>query len=183
MRTGTVFVVVALVVLPACARETTTPSAVADQSELPADQIVYGLRHNMTSEGIRKAVLLSDTAYVREDGRRFDLVDVDLDFFDENGKPSGDLTSKTGEYQINTGSFVARGNVVLITQGPKGPRRLESEELHYDPSNNQIWSNKPFVLHEGGQVSRGASFRSDTEFKNFTIQGAQGSIPSGQITF
>ena len=170
-------------VLGACSREATTPAAGVEQADLPADQIVYGLRHNMTNEGVRKAVLLSDTAYVREDGRRFDLVDVDLDFFDENGKPSGDLTSKTGEYQISTGSFVARGNVVLITHGPKGPRRLETEELHYDPANNQIWSDKAFVLREGGQVSRGASFRSDTEFKNFTIQGAQGSIPSGQITF
>jgi LPS export ABC transporter protein LptC len=167
--------------LAACQPEATLPAQ--STGDLPADQIVYGLRHAMTQEGIRKAVLQSDSAYVVDDGRRFDLHSVNLEFFDETGRRAGELTSIEGEYATATGLFVARGTVVLVTTGPQGNRRLETEELHYDPNADQIWSPVPFVMREGGQTSRGQSFRSDTQFRNFTIQGARGAIPSGELTF
>lgn len=183
MRLRSIVLLLAIIALSACGGETTSPAGTLDENELPADQIVYGLRHVMTTEGVRKAVLLSDTAYLREDGRRFDLQGVDLDFYDESGVPAGELTSETGEYQMTTGEFTARGNVVLITEGANGVRRLETEELHYSPDADQIWSDEPFVLREGGEVSRGLSFQSDTQFENFTIQGAEGQIPGSEITF
>jgi LPS export ABC transporter protein LptC len=181
MRLRSSFLLLALAATTGCQAETTTPAA--SIAELPADQIVYGLRHTMTQEGIRKAFLRGDSAYVRDEGRRFDLNGVNLEFFDEAGRRGGDLTSLTGEYVTTSGVFIARGSVVLITQGPRGTRRLETEELHYDPTADRIWSPVPFVMREAGETSRGQSFNSDSEFRNFTIQGAQGSIPSGSITF
>ena len=76
-----------------------------------------------------------------------------------------------------------RGSVVLVTQGANGKRRLTTEELHFEPNSDQVWSPVPFVLVENGQTQRGKSFRSDTRFRNFSIQGGQGTVPSGAIQF
>jgi LPS export ABC transporter protein LptC len=171
----------ALPLLGACGGST-TPSDVADASQLPADQVVFGVDHNMTLEGIRTGVLLSDTAYLYESGSRMDLMGVELRFFADNGLETGVLTSETGEYDTRSGAFVARGNVVLITQGPQGERRLETEELHYDVEADRLWSDVAFVLHEDGGTTTGKSFRSDSEFRNWTVTGAetQGGVRSGR---
>ena len=152
-----------------CGHDSTTPSATVDASEMPADQVLFGLHHVMTKDGVRTAVLDSDTAYMKDEGRTFDLRVVRLRFFNESGQESGTLTSRTGEYNADTGVFVARGNAVLVTQGQQGPRRLESEELHYDTRRDQLWSDLPFTLTEGGRVSRGTSFRTDSRFENWTV--------------
>lgn len=165
----------------ACGGDATVPATVTDPAQLPADQVIYGLRHVMTKDGVRSAVLNGDTAYLQEEGRRFDLVGVELFFFTESGVQSGKLTSTSGEYSMSDGSFIARGNVVLITEGANGNRRLETEELHYDVSADQLWSDVPFVLTEGGRVTRGESFRSDAEFDSWSVTGAQtdGGLPQG----
>lgn len=172
---------VAALAVGGCGSESTTPSAVTDASDLPADQIVYALRHNMTKDGIRTGVLTSDTAYMYETGQNLDLRGVSLEFYGDTGAPTGTLTSRTGEYELRTGSFVARGEVVLVTQGPNGSRRLETEELHYDVRGDRLWSDQPFVLVEGGRTTRGNSFRSDASFRNWEVAGArtEGGLPSG----
>ena len=67
--------------------------------------------------------------------------------------------------------------MVLVTQGANGKRRLTTEELHFEPNSDQVWSPVPFVLVEDGQTSSGKSFRSDSRFRNLTVQGMQGTVP------
>lgn len=163
----------------ACDSSSTTPSAVVSTAELPADDVIYGVSHVMTRSGIRSAVLDGDTAYLHENGQRLDLKGVKLKFFAENGRETGTLTSKTGEYNVRDGVFVARGNVVLDTQGPEGTRHLETEELHYTVNSDQLWSDVPFVLQENGRTTRGSSFRSDAKFQKWSVEGAStsGGLP------
>jgi LPS export ABC transporter protein LptC len=170
--------------LAACQGESTSPAAVADAAELPADQVIYGLRHNMSKDGIRTGVLRSDTAFLFEAGRKLDLRAVELRFYGDTGAETGKLTSRTGEYDIATGSFVARGDAVLITQGPEGERRLETEELHYDVRRDELWSDAPFVLRENGRVTEGQSFRSDSRFRTWSVSGArtEGGLPQNATT-
>lgn len=173
---GVALPVLLLAAVPACRSEATTPAA-ANVAELPADQIVYGLEHNMTAEGVRRAHLVGDTAYMHEQGSRIDLVGVHLDMYDPNGHPTAVLTSDTGEYDMRAGQLVARGNVVLVTEDEKGSRRLETEELYYNATSDQLWSDVPFVMTENGQTTRGTSFRSDGRFQNVTVQQPRGAIP------
>lgn len=167
----------------ACQQKSTTPTATSSVEDMRADQIIYGLKHTMTSNGVRSAVLHGDTAYVQQDGRRFDLTGVQLEFFDSLGHASGNLTSKSGEYRVDTGDFTARGTVVLVIKDANGQRRLTTEELHFEPNSDQVWSPVPFVLVENGQTSRGKSFRSDSRFRNLSAQGLQGTVPGGMIQF
>ena len=167
--------------LVGCGSQATTPSAATDVTQMPADQVIYTLNHVMTKDGIRTAVLNGDTAYLFEDGRRFDLMGVRLQFYTENGSESGVLTSTTGEYNLANGLFIARGDVVLITQTPEGSRRLETEELHYDVTGDRLWSEMDFVLVENGRTTRGSSFRSDANFRTWEVTGArtEGGIVQG----
>jgi LPS export ABC transporter protein LptC len=174
MVTSRILATVALLaVLAGCGRESTTPGAIADAADLPADNVIHGLTHRVTRDGVRTALLQGDTAYLYESDRRFDIEGVNLTFFHESGQESGTLTSSTGEYRMGTGAFIARGNVVLITRGEQGTRRVETEELHYDVQGDQIWSDVDFVMREGGRTTRGTSFRSDTRFESWTIDEAR----------
>jgi LPS export ABC transporter protein LptC len=157
--------------LAACRGETTPPAAqTAAQIEASADQIIYGMRHKVTTEGVRKADLRSDTAYTRPGDPIVRLKGVRLTFFDENGRQTGELTSKTGEYNLGAGMMIARGNAVLALSGPKGPRVIETEELHYEQRADRVWSEKATTMKEAGQTYRGNSFTSDTKFENVTVQ-------------
>lgn len=183
-RTILFSILAASLALAACGKDSTTPSAVSRNAKLPADDVIYGLHHVMTKAGVRIGVMESDTAYLREAGQKFDLVGVRLTFYNESGAQTGSLTSRTGEYVPGTGAFIARGNAVLVTQGPNGQRKITTEELHYDRNVDQMWSDKPFVFVDGPSVTRGNSFRSDTRFEKFSVTGAatQGGIPKATGT-
>jgi LPS export ABC transporter protein LptC len=187
MRIQQLFTVVLVALLAGCGSESTTPGAIANIGELPADNVIHDLTHRMSRDGIRSAELQSDTAYYFDAERRFDLQAVNLVFYHETGQQSGTLNSLTGEYRVGTGAFIARGSVVLITQGDQGPRRVETEELHYDVAGDQIWSDVPFVMTEAGRTTRGSSFSTDTRFERWTIEAARteggAAQPTGGITF
>ncbi|HET8654990.1 MAG TPA: LPS export ABC transporter periplasmic protein LptC [Longimicrobiaceae bacterium] len=186
-RSHPLLVLAVCLALGGCAQDAATPSAVTDVSKLPADDIMFGLHHVMTTNGVRTAVLDADTAYLRESGQVFDLVGVHLQFYNDSGRQTGTLTSRTGNYDVRQGNFTAIGNVVLDTENENGPLHLETEKLTYAQSQDQLWSDVPFVMTQNGQTTRGQSFRSDTKFENWTVKGATttGGLPEpkGGVTF
>jgi LPS export ABC transporter protein LptC len=162
-----------ILALAACGNNATTPSAADSVQELRADQIIYELRHVMSTDGIRRAHLNGDTAYMAQSGSEVELIGVQLTFFDEMGRESGTLTSETGDFDWRLRTMIARGNAVLRTQGPQGERILETEELHFDVSGDRLWSTVPVVLRDGGDVLKGTSFESDGQFQNFTVHSPE----------
>jgi LPS export ABC transporter protein LptC len=176
----------AAALLGACKQKPTPPTAVAG-AEVGADMIIYGLRHKVTTDGVRKADLYGDTAVTKPNSTTWDLKGVRLSFFDENGKQTGALTSRTGQYDVQTGMMIARGNAVLVLQnGPKGPRTIRTDELHYEQKADRIWSEKATSMEEAGQTYRGTSFTSDTHFQNVTVKQLSTSniqTKGGGVTF
>ncbi|CAN5328650.1 hypothetical protein BH20GEM2_BH20GEM2_07920 [soil metagenome] len=165
----------------ACSGESTVPVEAGANERLAADQIIYGMTHQVTRDGVREATLRADTAFFKESQNRADLVGVNLEFYDVNGQPSGRLTSRTGEYAFRAGSMIARGNVILDVNANGRQRRIETEELHYDLESDRIWSDLPTTSREGSTVYRGTSFESDAKFENVQIKGAStsGGIRTG----
>lgn len=179
----------AILATGACRDGATTPSPTDLMQEMAADQIMYDVRHNMTSDGIRRAILHGDTAYLRDGGAKIDIVGVRMTFFDENGRESGDLTSRNGTYELRAGNMVTEGEVVLRTWAEGGERRsIETEQLHFDVNGDRLWSDVPVVMREGNQVIRGTSFTSDGRFQNVRVtraqtEGTPGGSPEGVISF
>lgn len=160
----------------ACRPDPAAPTATERATNLPADIIAHGIQHTMTADGVRRVVLMGDSAYQRSGDSDMDVIGVRLTFHGDNGIKTGDLTSKTGEYNPSSGTMVARGNVVLNVLG-EAPRRIESEELHFDIKGDRIWSDKPTTMRQGPSVLQGTSFRSDTRFQNLTVSSARTSGP------
>ena len=163
----------------ACGGSPQEPAVSGDFVPLPAD-VMTDVVFKPTTNGVQTALLRSDTVYQPRDSSRYDLVGVDLQTFDVTGRLSATLTAETGEYNSTGQQMVARGNVVLITQDG---RRIETEELHYDPNTRRIWSDVPTTVYEGDLVMRGTSFTADDGFNNVNIPGYRGPIPGARIRF
>ena len=152
-----------------------------DFADLPADQIMIGVTHTPTTDGIRSAIGQFDTVYVFEDSSRLDLRGVDLELFDATGRKTATLTSRTGELDTNTQAMIARGNVRLVTVAEN--RIIETEELHYDPATRRVWSDVQTTQRLQGDVLVVDGFTSDDQFTKVEFRGAQGRLPGIKVRF
>lgn len=156
----------------ACDESTAPPTA--EYESLPADQVITNVDHLFTSDGVRRAQLRADTAYLFEDSAATHLKVVTLEMFDDEGQLTSTLTSEEGEYNTESQKTVARGNVVLVMPGPDG-RTIWTEELHYDPVAKRVWSDVPTrMLMNSGQELHGQGFTADDQFVNVDITGGAG---------
>lgn len=176
MRTLRLIPLVALLA-GGCSEESTTPSATTEEFDLPADQVAWDISQNLTTDGIRTATLVADTALIYERERRMDLMGVNVVFYNEAGGEAGHLTSDKGDYNMETRAFVARGNVVLRTQTPAGDRLLETEELNYETQVDSLYTTRPFKMTENGRVSSGTSFNTNSKFTTWRVTGVQTETP------
>jgi LPS export ABC transporter protein LptC len=165
--------VAALAWLVACENEAPVESLAEAESFLGADMITTGGVHTITNaEGIRSAYLQFDTMYQWNDSTRQALRGVDLTVYNPDGSARGRVTSLRGQFDPRGESLTAQGNVVLVIPGDS--RRLETEELHYDPELEQLWSDSAFVMYEGTETREGCSFRTDLTFQNLRVTGMAG---------
>jgi LPS export ABC transporter protein LptC len=150
-----------------------TAPPVGDYEPLPASSVIMGLEQRMTSDGVRRALLRADTAFIFEDSSVTHLRVVHLDMFSDDGRLTTTVTSETAEYNQSTQKTVARGNVVLVM--PEAGRTIWTEELHYDPQQKRVWSDVPVRMVEAGREFRGQRFTADDQFNNINIPGGAGS--------
>ena len=148
------------------------PTAERAFHELPADQVMFDAQHDIKDLGVLRARLRADTSYVYEDSARTLMFPVDLRLFDENGGETAHLTSEEGELDTRTNRMVARGNVVLVTT--EGNRRILTEELHYDPRTQRIWSDVRTVVFEGETRLEGEGFSANEDMTNIEVKKGTG---------
>lgn len=161
-------------------------AAVPVATDVSSNQVTVGMNLKITEEGRMKADLNADTAITPAGETRSQLRRVRLTFFNP-GKAPSKLTSKTGEYDQESGEMTARGSVVLITPGDKGMRTIKSEELHWDQRADHVWSDRLTTIVENGQtlVSKGG-FTSNASFTNVTGRDATVTgvkVGSGGVSF
>jgi len=162
-----------------CAKDAPPPTATT--AEVTASQVMYNLHQRITKLGVLKVDLHGDTATTMPNDPHVQLKGVRLKFYDETGKLAGNVTSRTGEYDMATSAMIARGNVLMILNGAQGKRTIKTEELYYDQRGDKVWSDKPTTMIENGQTYHGTSFTSNTGFTNLTVQNltTSGMNPNG----
>ncbi len=160
-----------LVLLGAGCTETTTTNVVSeDLIGLDADNLVLGMTHQMTNNGVRYAELQADTAYYFQNEGKYELHQLSLVVRTTAGVERATMTAEWGELMEANESMIARRNVVLVLPDRDG--RLETSELFYDPVNERFWSDSATVFTEGSRVTRGTGFESDLNFQNVSVRGA-----------
>lgn len=161
----------------ACGDPPPTPVAADELLELDADMAVFGMRQAITVEGVRQALLYADTAYTYRDSTEIDVRALRLTLYGDTGAERAFVTARRGTIDPNSQRMQARGDVVLTI--PDQARRIESEQLHYDPNRDRIWSDTFTVMIHQGQRSTGEAFESDLDFTSVKIFGARGRSGSG----
>lgn len=154
-----------------CRDEGNSPVASAELVNMPADQVIYNLNHFMTADGIRKAHLRADTAYFHEDSATMRMRTVHMTVHDEQGREQAVVTAEGGWLDSRSELMMAWGNVVVVAQDQG--KRIETQELHFDPRGDRIWSTVPTVLRESGRTIRGSGFESDGQLRNVRVTDAR----------
>ena len=78
-------------------------------------------------------------------------------------------------FNQRTQKMVARGDVVLVLADG---RRIETEELNYEPETGRVWSDVPTrMLWSPGCVSTFSTFTVDDKFRNPTGTDGRGCLP------
>lgn len=147
---------------------------------LPSDVVLTDVTHNITSEGVRYAKLVSDSVYQYQDSSTVALFGVDLTLYDASGNVSATVTSLFGDLNERTNEMVARGNVVVLRAD--GTERIETEELHYNPQTHRIWSTVHTTRTIDGCTQEGDGVETDDQFRSVQLENARGCLP-GEIVF
>lgn len=155
----------------ACGRGNNSPVASAALANLPADHVVYGMIHYMTLDGVRQALLRADTAYLYEDSATARMLGVRMNVYDVQGNLRAVVTAQGGWIDYRSEQMMAWGDVVVVSQDEE--KRIETEELHYDPRGDRIWSTVATRLREGGRTIRGSGFESDGQLRNLRVTDAR----------
>src|SRR5258708_2843224 len=96
----------------------------------------------ITGEGIVRARVRADTAYMYSGTQSAELRNVHVTFYDDRGAQTSTLTSREGTYHTRSGEMEARGNAVVITTYG---RTLRSEVMRYSEAKSQVSSYKTFT--------------------------------------
>jgi LPS export ABC transporter protein LptC len=149
--------------------------------DLEADRIMTGVHYTPTEDGLRKAVGVFDTVFVYDDSSVFKLKGVTLDIYSAEGKPAAKVTSETGRLNQATNAMTATGHVVLIT--PENVR-IETEELHYDPTTHRLWSDvETHRISPDGKELIADSFSADDQFNRVDYVHPRGDLSGLKMNF
>ena len=163
-------VMIALTVSIACRNDAVRPPVTQTAAD-SADQILFGLMHYVTEEGVKRSLVEADTAYLYDQSQTAELKKVKVTFYDENGAVSSVLTANEGTYFQQSGGMTARGNV--IGTAPDG-RTLRTTELRYEPNSKKVSTDKTFTFMRNGNLLEGDGFVSDVDFTNIVVERPRG---------
>lgn len=167
--------------LTAC-RDSGEPPLVAEdilRLNSEANQVAIGLKHYVTSEGIRRAYVEADTAFFIESKGLVELSVLQVTFFNGIGDTTSVLTSSEGTYDWNTGDMTATENVVVVN--PRKGRRVETSVLYYNRSEDRIWSDAATKMFEAdGTVVEGTAFESNSGMEQVNLTSARAVSPGAR---
>lgn len=141
-------------------------SPIGSTGELP-DQEVNDFVLTETDEGRPEWKLFARYAAIYSARNVVVASGVRVDFYDETGKRTSELTAREGEIRQSTRDMIARGHVVLTTS--EGTR-MSTEVLEFRNRDQKIISNEMVRVERSGDVLVGKGFESDTELKHFEFK-------------
>jgi LPS export ABC transporter protein LptC len=168
-----VLVALTLAAAAACTQPLNTPVADDALQEMAADNVLFGMVSYLTSSGVREGKVSADTAYMYADSAVAQLRQMEITFYDEEGRETATVRGTRGRWSQNSDAMVARGDVVLFVHADSST--IESQEIHYDPNIDKIWSDSATVqTMKDGTVTSGSSFESDIAFQNIVVRDPRG---------
>ncbi|WP_420634734.1 LPS export ABC transporter periplasmic protein LptC [Candidatus Palauibacter sp.] len=161
-----------LVVLSAACRPEDAPPMADRVLPEGIDSSVIGMRTTITRDGIRRALVESDTAQWHSESE-IHLRPMKLTFYDVNGRESTEVTSEYGIFHELTGDLEAEGSVVAVDR--VDGQRLETEQLRYVNADGRLYGPVFFRLVRGlGTAVEGSAFESDPTLDSVVVLNPAG---------
>jgi LPS export ABC transporter protein LptC len=130
--------------------------------------------HVITVQGVKKAEIAAERLlFYNGEGKVYGDT-IQVRFFDDAGAPTSTLTARTGELEQATQEMIARENVFV--RGREAT--IRTEELHYDPTSDQLTSEGRTEINQRGNVIRGQGVVSDTALRDIRITGGSAILRS-----
>lgn len=151
----------------ACGEEGSIPAS-ADVTLPSCDNEIGDMTQNLSKDGVRTAFLQADRACLWENADTIVVESFRLTVYQEGtGVEDAVVTGNRGVLNLTTQQMRANGSAVLFI--PSQGRRIESEELYYDPQGNRMYSDSTTFMYHDGRVLEGSGFTSDLAFENVTM--------------
>jgi len=164
------FATLAAVVALACLNEA-DDTAGTEFQESSADDVMYGVSHNMSKDGIREAQLQADSMLMWNDSTHTWVMGMTLFVFDDQGGRRATITADRGRFDMSTNELMAVGNAMLTIPGQD--REIRTEVLNFSQESDRVWSDVPVVMREGGCEIEGDRLESDISFDQVKLWGTR----------
>lgn len=178
-----VFSLLLFLIVSACGEDGAATGGAPSVFSGGADQVMFGVQHYMTLDGIRRGELVADTAYTYEDASIVDFRQLQVNFFDNAGQDRGTLTAESGKYDPESGDMTVYGDVVLNGRmRGSAQARLETDSLAFKASSSQLTTDASWTLtHEDGTVERGVGLVTDPALENIETKDWSVSRPDVEV--
>jgi LPS export ABC transporter protein LptC len=171
---------VATAAVAGCGRNLSEPTG-EGYRDLEADKVIYGVHYTPTEDGVPKAIGVFDTVFVYQDSSIYSLRGVKLEIYNAEGKPAATVTSEAGRLNQATDAMTATGNVVLVTTDNV---RIETQELHYDPTSHRVWSDvETHRFSADGKELIADSFSADDRLDRIEYLHPRGDVSGLRLNF
>lgn len=165
----------------ACGESGEPPLVTEDVLQLNphASQVVFGLEHYVTADGIRRALVEADTAFFLEGQTIVELRVLRVTFYSADGEETSVLTSREGTYDWDNGDMTA--NIDVVVENRAEGRRLETSVLYYLRPEDRIWSDKhTTAIYADGTIIEGTAFESDSRMELINLDSPRLTRPGSQ---
>ena len=150
----------AAIVLAACDARKASARPQATTARDSAEQVLYGARSVLATNGIRRGDVSGDTVMAFDAATRYEFQGLRAQFTTSLGRPLSLLTAPSGTYHIGPSMVVeAHGRVSIVSDTLR--RRIDVTTARYDLSKNQLASDSPFVATAGTKRLSGVGFTAD----------------------
>lgn len=129
-----------------------------------AEQVMFGVRTLLTSNGVQRGELTADTAYTFNDQTKFIFLNAKVNFNTETGAPNGTMRADRGIYDMRQQVLEGFGNVVITTTDG---RKLTSPHLKFNQLANEVSSDTTFNVVAGDRTQSGIGFKADPNLTHF----------------
>lgn len=151
--------------------------APAGKSGVLPDEEVQDFALTETNSGAVEWKLYAQKAEMYDVKNTITATGVRVNFFDEKGKQSSQLTAREGEINQVTRDMTARGNVVILNSDGT---RMSTQSLHFLNREQKIVSDELVRVEQKGNVLQGVGFESDPNLKHYQFRTqVTGTVRSG----
>lgn len=129
--------------------------------------VAYNIETLMSDSAIVRIRLQAPLQHEFQTGDREFPEGMHMDFLEPDGHTSSTVDAEKGYYYQESKLWKVTGNVIL--EGLDRGERLTTEELWWDPSKKEVFTEKAVTIREGDEVLHGTGLTAAQDFSTYSL--------------